>query len=214
MIFPSHPRTSGQVARTQTAPPAQASGRYRSLPPRRPPDQPSAPSRPDPPARPRPGPSPSGLASPFALARSSQPSGARSSRGRIARVGGGCMSVRPPRGASRLETSGRGRRGRCHALGPPRGRCRAAPLRSPPPSGGGGMGGGRFSCRRARTEASQLERLPLACLRGSRVLPPACPPLSLLKGLLSGLEDEGRAGEATISVPPMMPRPGWMASAL
>lgn len=144
MIFPSHPRTSAQVARTQTAPPAQASGRYRSLPPRRPPDQPSAPSRPDPPARPRPGPSPSGLASPFALARSSQPSGARSSRGRIAGVGGDvCPSVRPAERAGWKLRDAAGGAAATHWARPGGG---AAPPRSAPrrPRGVGGWGAGGF----------------------------------------------------------------------
>lgn len=134
-----------------------------------------------PPPAPGPEPSPSGLASPFVSTRSSQPSGARSSWSRMVRVWE--RPACPAALARRLETSRRGRRSRCHALGPPRGRCRAV------------LPGGRVSCRLARTrrlsESGQLPAGPSLRLPGpsaAGLLPPVSGELH------SDRKEEGRRG--------------------
>lgn len=104
-------------------------------------------------------PSPSSLASSFAWARRSQATGARSSRGRIARSG------YDPR-ALRLELNWKlryGAGGRCHALGPPRGRCRA--LLRPPR-------GRVFLLRRSGPpDVGQVFMVPGSCGQPAHALP-------------------------------------------
>lgn len=111
-------------------------------------------------------PSPSSLASSFAWARRSQASGARSSRGRIAGSG-----YDPP--ALRLKLNWKLRDwagGRCHALGPPQGRCRA--LLRPPR-------GRVFSLRRSGPpDVGQVIVVPGSCRRPVHALPTLSPSLS------------------------------------
>lgn len=93
-------------------------------------------------------------------------------------------------GAHRPETSRRGQRSPCHALDPPWGRCHTAPLLLPAAL----PRGKDFPVDLPKQRPLQIGAAPSGLSGSSRVLPPARPPRSLLKGatLRSGRGRERR----------------------
>lgn len=137
MICPSHQGASGQVAGTQTPgkprPPVQTRP-YRCSPLISPLISPRARS---PPRIPPPAPARALTLRLGVVLRFGQEQPAQRGQEQQGPHGQGVGTTRQPGGVRRLESSRRGWRSGCHALGPPRGRCRTAPLPLPAALPGG-----------------------------------------------------------------------------